>query len=172
MALRIPSAIPLIKSIPHCKARPGRDVINPMADWNPFCTTLPREASAEPIPDTIPRKASTADCLKFPATETTRFFNPFQATTAAEDTTDHKFPIKSRSPDSRIDTWFTSPCTAEPTICPIPVQIAEAACWIFVQICSASSFSFVKFPVTKSISSRTGPSTTFLINSQAPEAAA
>ena len=79
--------------------------------------------------------------------------------------------MKSRSPDNKIDTWSTSPCTAEPTTCCMPDQIVEAACWIFVQICSASSFSFVKFPVTKSISNRTGPSTTFLINFQAPEAA-
>ena len=46
-------------------------------EGNPSCTTLPRESSAEPIPDTIPRKASTADCLKFPATETTRFLRIF-----------------------------------------------------------------------------------------------
>ena len=99
-----------------------------MADWNPSCTTLPREPSAEPIPDTIARKASTADCFKFDAVDTTRFFSPFQAEAAAEDTADHRFPMKSRSPDSRIDTWFNSPCTAEPTICRMPDQIVEAAC--------------------------------------------
>ena len=142
-----------------------------IADWNPPETTLPREDNAERIPETIFWNADIAACFKFPAIETTKSFSPFQADEAMFFTIDQIFPMVFLRPVNKITTWFTSPCTREPTIWRIPDQIEEAACWIFVHILRASSFSFVKFPVTRSISKRTGPRITFLNSSQAPEAA-
>ncbi len=163
--------MPFIKSLPHCKALPGSEVMKLMADWKPDCTTLPREESAEPMPETMLLKAFTATCFKLDAMDDTKFFSPFQADEAVFLIAVQILAIVFFSPLNRMETWFASPCASEPTTCLMPFQMVDAAFLILFQMFAASSFSFVKFPVTMSIRRSTGPSTTFLISSHAPEAA-
>ena len=126
--------MPLMKSFPHSRAFPGSEVMKLTADWNPDCTTLPREESAERIPDTMALKAFTAACFKLDAIDDTKFFSPFHADEAVFFIAVQILAIVVFSPLNRMETWFTSPCASEPTTCLMPFQILDAAFLMLFQM--------------------------------------
>src|SRR5699024_1353445 len=95
---------------------------------------------------------------------------PCQRDTAVCFRADQIWETNCDNADNAVCTPCLSPEAADVTTCRIPLQIFEAAFWILVQIFAASEASCVKFPVTRSISNRTGARITFFSSSQAPEA--
>ena len=67
-----------MKSLPHCRAFPGRLVIKEIAPENPFCITDVKLDRAERIPATRFLKAFTAESFSPVAIFTTVVLMPFQ----------------------------------------------------------------------------------------------
>ena len=161
---------PLNKVLPPLKCLSGQSRDKLIADEKPPETTEYTPERADPIPETIIRKAETAASFSDVAILTTELLIPCQRDTAVCFRADQIWETNCDNADNAVCTPCLSPEAADVTTCRIPLQIFEAAFWILVQIFAASEASCVKFPVTRSISNRTGARITFFSSSQAPEA--